>query len=352
MKKYLGFSQYRVVCCAAVFIALMAVWPSAQAAYCSLRDPIMAIRTLYPEADQHRSIVKTIGRDTRDHISKRLPFTLHFNELGRHTLYVAQQQDLPLGFVHARSEASEWGLIEIAWAISPHLKIEGFYFQRCRSPACNDDLRKQVSGEIVGKSLDEILSLITPDGNDLIPAIASKYQKNNALVLSIIRSALKTIAATEYGWHEDVTQLRRRSMAMRWLDNKKVPELLPVIKSDELEIVQMPASVAPAYAFVEQSSIQAFRVMVDGVEVARLVDATWRLGEQSGDFSWLFSKTGEILGIESYHPMPDRDAELAFNQMVGQDVVAAEQCSDATEITGNTLFLNAYNRIEVINRED
>lgn len=344
-------SQYCSTRCLATLIILLALGPSTHAAYCSLRDPLAAIHTLYPDADQHRSIVRTISSDTRNQIAERLPFTLHFNELGRHTLYVAQQQNLPIGLVHARSELSDWGLIEIAWAITTHLKIDNFYFQRCRHSACNNDLQLKLLNELKGKSLDDMLLLITPNGDALTSEMALKYQQHQSLVLSIIRSALKTIAATEYAWHEDIMQLRRTSVAVQWLGNKQLSVLLPV-ESNELENIQISIDTAPAYIFVEQSSIQAFRVMVDGAETARLVDATWQLGEYSGDFSWLFSHTGKVLAIKNHNPMPDQDTAMAFNRLLGQEMVLTENCAGAAEMAGSTLYLNAYKQIEIVYHED
>ena len=351
MKVVLDFMGNRRVRAFLACSVLMLIWPSAQGAFCSLRNPVAVIQSLYPEADHHRSLVKTIDRDIRDSISKRLPFTLHFNELGRHTLYVAQRQDTPLGLVHARSEVTEWGLVEVAWAISTNLKIEGFYFQRCRSSACTEDLRQQLSDELSGKSLDQILLLLTPDGKALTAELATKFQQNQSIVLSTIRSGLKTLAATEYGWYDDIAELRRRSMAIGWLDKEQGIKLLPV-ENSELDAIQVPEAIAPVYTFVEQSSIKAFRVMADEAEVARLVDATWRYNGQSGNFSWLFSQAGEILAIEYLHPLPDQNTELSFNQLLGQDVVSVKNCAGAAQMASSTLFMSAYKRIEIIPDED
>lgn len=76
-------------------------------AYCALRDLVNTIYTLFPEADAYRSSVKTIGRSARQAVLDQLPFKIHFNELGRHTLYMALQNGDVIGMVHARSEMTE-----------------------------------------------------------------------------------------------------------------------------------------------------------------------------------------------------------------------------------------------------
>lgn len=323
----------------------------AWAAYCSLRDPISAIHTLFPDASQHRSIVSAIGNNERNQIAERLPFTLHFNELGRHTLFVAQQGEIPLGFVHARSESSEWGLIEIAWGVTLDLKIEGFYFQRCRSSKCNDELLQDVSADLKGKTLDEIRMLLSPDGSTLVESMASKYNKNRTLVLSIIRSALKTVATTEYGWAEDISLLQRRAFAMQGLGSSRAIDLLPITR-DELEEQSVLADFAPVYAFVDKPSLKAFRVMENDIEVARLVDATWKFKGQSGSFSWLFARSGEVLSIKNHNPMPDSDTDLAFSRLRGKNLSDPKNCEDGAALAGNAIYLSAYKALKVTQREN
>ena len=64
-------------------------------AFCALRDPNRQIYRLFPKATSYRSIVRTVGKDARREVGARLPFNLHFNELGRHTLYVPMRGDEP-----------------------------------------------------------------------------------------------------------------------------------------------------------------------------------------------------------------------------------------------------------------
>ena len=97
--------QFRglLVTCVAVSLCVGVEGVSAQA-YCGLRDPVRNIYRIYPEADAYRSIVRSVDKRTRTLVSERLPFTLHFNELAKHTVYVAVKETLPVGLVHVRSE--------------------------------------------------------------------------------------------------------------------------------------------------------------------------------------------------------------------------------------------------------
>ncbi len=189
----------------ALLLALLIGIPkAADAAYCSLRDPIVAIQTLYPNATQHRSIVRPIDKKIRREIAKLLPFTLHYKEIGRHTLYLVNNEDESIGFVQARSEASDWGLVEIAWAISPDMTIDGMVLQRCRGPQCNAALKNQVQHALYGKSFSQLLTLLSADGNALSNESKSTIGGAQPLLLTMLRSALKTLAVTELAWGDVV----------------------------------------------------------------------------------------------------------------------------------------------------
>ena len=120
-------------------------------AYCKLRDPVNSIKKLYPMATTYRSIVRTVDSSARDAVASAIPFKLHFNELGRHTLYVAMNKKKPVGLVHARSEKGRWGLVEIAWALDFDLRVRSFTFQRCRSPH-----RAEVESKVFKKNISQL----------------------------------------------------------------------------------------------------------------------------------------------------------------------------------------------------
>ncbi|MCU7866477.1 MAG: hypothetical protein KZQ92_21200 [Candidatus Thiodiazotropha sp. (ex Lucinoma borealis)] len=179
----------------------------AHGAYCSLRDPVTAIKTLYHNTNQYRSIVAPITNKSRDSVKDLLPFTLHRSEIGKHTLYMVLDNNKPTGFVQARSELAEWGLIEIAWGINFDMTINGLFFQRCRSPKCNQILSNKLNNLLKDRSFKEIRSMLSEDGTKTASSIASKFSESNDIALLAIRSALKTIAITEITWKKEITEI-------------------------------------------------------------------------------------------------------------------------------------------------
>lgn len=175
-------------------------------AYCELRDPLRSLYALFPEADAHQSIAREVDEATRREIGSHLPFTLHSTELGVHTLYVARDGGEVLGLVHVRSERSRWGLIEIAWAIGPDLKIVDYQIQRCRSRH-----RRAVEGGefrrlLVGRGLGELRGLLAKDGEvnaERLPLEADARELGKA----VVRCALKTLVATDVAWGPQLREL-------------------------------------------------------------------------------------------------------------------------------------------------
>jgi len=174
-------------------------------AYCSLRDPVAQIQQLYPDKTNQLSIVKTVDNSTRNLVKLALPSNdLHFSELGRHTLYVAMKNTEALGYVHVRSEQSKWGLVEIIWALDKDLKIKDFTFQRCRSPKKKIFDNKDFKNVFIGKSYEELKTLLNSDGITANSMLLDKAKDAPELASVVLRCALKTLLITDILWGEEL----------------------------------------------------------------------------------------------------------------------------------------------------
>lgn len=178
-------------------------------AYCSLRDPTAQITELFPNKTNQLSIVKEINDQTRNQVKMALPRNdLHFNELGKHTLYVVMAEEKSLGYVHVRSEQSQWGLIEIVWALDKELRIINFAFQRCRSPKkqiVNDKLFKNM---FIGKGYSALKKLLSSDGVSANQQLLNSAKDAPDLANAVLRCALKTLLITDILWGEDLQKFR------------------------------------------------------------------------------------------------------------------------------------------------
>lgn len=172
-------------------------------AYCSLRDPTESLQRSFPQFDHYRSVVRRVGADHREGIRETLPFTIHENELGTHTLYVAYDQDnQQLGFIHVRTERGRWGLNELAWVLDSDLRIRGMQFQRSRDRSRDYVESEAFQEQIRGMGFVELRQLLSDDGTELVAGTIEVPEDARPLVEATLRSALKTVSATRLVWRD------------------------------------------------------------------------------------------------------------------------------------------------------
>ena len=181
---------------------------SAPQAYCRLYDPSRSINAVWPRATAYDAIQRTVDAATRQEITQRLPFSIHRNELGTHTLYLPQRNQRTLGVVHARSEAVQRGLIEVVWSLDPRLRVRDFAFQRCRDRRRSMIEAQEFKRQIIGKSLHELRRLLTNNGTKLADGDVTVPHAARGLAVSVIRSGIKTITVTQVSWREELSVIR------------------------------------------------------------------------------------------------------------------------------------------------
>lgn len=186
-----------------LLLASALVANSSFAAFCSLRDPVVAITSLFGTSVTYRSYVESVTEEHRQQVQNQIPFRLHRSEIGQHTLFMVFDGMRPVGFVQARSELTEWGLMEIAWAIELDMTIKDFFFQRCRSPICKSPDIEDLKSTLIGKSVSELAALLDKDGN-LIYTAGSYPEQLAPLAQLIVQSAMKTLTLSQIAWSEDL----------------------------------------------------------------------------------------------------------------------------------------------------
>ncbi len=204
----IGFNQISVVKYLRMPVLLLAIVSlHTNAAFCSLRDPVSAIQALYTEDYQFRTVVSDVTEGDREQLKQLLPFTIHQSEVSKHTLYVLYKDDQPQGFLQARSEWAKWGLVELAWAINLDRSLKGFYFQRCRSPQCNETVLASINQTLGGKSFTQLRRLLSDDGTSLSQQGVAAFPIAQNLALLTLHSALKTLAITDISWKKEIHNL-------------------------------------------------------------------------------------------------------------------------------------------------
>lgn len=198
-----------------VLSALLACVTSAQTP--KLLDPQRSIFRAFPAADSYRVIERDVLAAERRQIEKCVPFRVHFEELGRHSLYVALRGQRPLGMIYVQHEECDFGLAAFEWGVSFDLRASSFHFQQARSPHRQSLEGSAFIRSLLGTSNAELTKLLDEQGRlrrvpkDVDPEAAH-------LATAIVRSAVKSIAVLDVVWHAEVGRLRDLSIGMGEFD--------------------------------------------------------------------------------------------------------------------------------------
>jgi len=313
-------------------------------AFCALRDPAKMIYHFYPDATSYKSLVRTVDDGVRNYVSSKLPFSIHFNELGKHTLYLPVKDSKPLGVVHVRSESGSHGLTEIVWSLTPNMEIKDFEFQRCRSRSRSYVESDAFKRQLIGKRFRELRALLDDSGQGLAQGKLKVESKSQAMALSVVRSALKTISVTEAAWQQDLEIVQP-------IYNAK--EAFPL--AARIQKVARPYNEGVVKEFdkifatssgdlgsnVERDGVMMIRaVKADGIKAGHVIMTPWKT-KDSQALLWWTVENGEIKDVHAEDGWPDDSVGEAFAEVVGLNVDSLRKCGTATKIVGAEVLLLA-----------
>jgi hypothetical protein len=299
-----------------VVVMFCVFWSAAPAmgqAYCAMRDPVTGIFKAFPEADSYKSITRTVRPDLRRRIASRLPFTLHINELGRHTVYLALDDGAPLGMLHVRSERGRYGLVEIGWVLDLGMHVRDVYFQRCRDGKATAAL-KALRPRLQGKSLSNL--------------IAMWADVDNAEDRMLLESAIKTIAVTSDAWGDALLPYQAPPVAARVFGAGSIvtPRALDTSGMDDVDGLDLQH--ASAWS------------VTDGAGALRgvLVRLDWTVQTHPLDLWWAINADGTMRALVRSTGKADATCDMLFDQLEGRGHAGLEQRATAAGVIAGDLL--------------
>ncbi|MBL6757815.1 MAG: hypothetical protein ISQ11_15575 [Planctomycetes bacterium] len=301
-------------------------------AFCALRDPNRQIYRLFPKATSYRSIVRTVDKDARREVGARLPFNLHFNELGRHTLYVPMRGDEALGLVHVRSEAGRWGLVEVAWGLDLDLRVINYEFQRCRDRQRDALETEGVRRRLTGADFGALRAMLSEEGDELAPGRLPVEPAAVDLALTVLRNGLKTIAATEAAWMDDLTALRADALARELMPGAKtLKRVTPLHDKQCLDLLN--SRVGEQGTGIQRGSTSGWQVLDrEGKRLGSVITTAWQLDELTVDLVCAVDREGRILGLRTPGSWPTEEVERLYGAQVGKSPGDYETCAGPVEL--------------------
>lgn len=191
---------------------LLAGWPATAAAQATAaaktpaeQAPVeAALFRAFPEADAYSCIRRDVDQAARLAIEQRLPFKVHFNELGEHELLVAFRGRRPVGLLYLRTEEAEWGLVDIAWHLTLDLRVLGFEYMRGRGRHQSTLEDSPLAEDLVGARFADVTALLAKRAD---AGRAQRREGAEALAVTTLRSAAKTLAVVEVVWAPEIEKL-------------------------------------------------------------------------------------------------------------------------------------------------
>ncbi len=312
---FLGFSSYT------------------SAAFCSLRDPVETIKTLYPASTSFKSSVKIIDENVRNKVQELLPpNTLHFSELGKHTLYMVFKNDKPMGYVHVRSEESKWGLVEIAWAMTLDLKVNDFKFQRCRNRQKlvigNDEFRDQLKG----KTYHEVTEMLQADGLSLNTDKVKVSPKAKALAEIVLRCGMKTLLVTELAWGDEIKKNRLSQAAVTHFKDMASVEVFTDAVDGSISTI-LNKAFDGADTGIDRSSVAVAKVYDGKKKVLGMIyEGQLTIDQQKTSMTWAIGSDGKIIHVENANGWRNTSTQYAFEKTIGHHYKNSNQCNDRAEL--------------------
>ena len=299
-------------------------------AYCSLRDPVISINKLFPEADNYQSVVRVVDQAVRAQVSRELPpNTLHFGELGRHTLYIALKDNVPLGFVHSRSEQSQWGLIEVAWALDLSLRVKDFHLQRCRSAACDELQELPFRQHFFKKSYADMRRMLSADNRSIDDSGLNLPAKSKALASAILICGIKTALVTEFVWGREVAEAQMLARAKQAFNDTVTIELVPDLHSHQGEV----QSTDSTPIGIDADQVQLARAYdSEGQLLGAVFYAPHEIEGQAYPVWWAVDNRAAIAGVASDSGWPTEKVGRIFGATVGKSFSTSQQCANRVEL--------------------
>lgn len=309
-------------------------------AYCALRDPTRHVYKSFPEAKTYRSIVRTVDESVRQQVSQQLPFTLHFNELGRHTVYVPVVGERPLGLIHARSEKGRWGLVEIVWSLDPGMHVLDYTFQRCRSRAKTAVETDKFKQQLIGKGFNDLRKMLSEDGKTLRPGALKVAKSAEDLAATLIRSALKTIAVTRLVWSSDLSAIQPLYNAHEAFPETVKVEVVGTPYSSQVMSELSTHFGADSTSPIQRDNVTLYRAYnAEGRAIGHVVRTPWSSLGNHVVLWWAVEPGVSIRSVSPEQDWPDRRTAAAFLQVKGLNMDGLKTCATTAELTGAEVLL-------------
>ncbi len=278
-----------------VAAGVLATAGMAGAANCALRNPDRQIFQIFPDATNHRTVVARVDDDMKRRIDQLLGSPLTRTDLGKHTLYVVLKRDIPIGFVHARTESGRRGSVELVWALDLDLTIRDFRVQRSREQHTDLVETDAFRETMTGRDLAGLRTLLTVGNDDVDLSTLGVPQNARSIAHCVVLCGIKTRIITELAFRETLTRDRRDGFVHHYFPRTEQVQRLTE-PYPEAAVADVAALVGSTPDQCDRKSFTIFRALgPQGALEGVLVLTTWSRHRARPETWWALSADGTIL---------------------------------------------------------
>ena len=311
-----------------------------------LRDASQRIKREFPGCDGHRVVVCAMTPERHQRVVRELPFTLHYN--GDHTIWVPVRAGKPLGITLVRVESGEWGLVEVVWFLDLDLRIRDFVFQRCRSRARQQIGSENFRRQLVGKSLVELLPLLSTDCLSLRPEALKVADKSASLAVLVVRSALKTILSTRHAWGEEGELADAFAVIQRACPRGRRFDRIEGLYSRGRQAVLRQQLGDYGGKAIDRQTAWLFRAFdTRGKSCGAVFRGDWRGSRHRTRLWWSLSPDGRVANVIPDRKWPSLPTQLAFAKLRGMSIADAPRSVTQSQLIAAEVLVVADPHLKV-----
>ncbi len=294
---------------------------AAHGANCALRNPDRQIYEFFPEATSYRSVVALVDADLRRRIEEQLGSGLSRSDVGKHTAYLVLKDAIPIGVVHARTEAGARGSIELVWALDLGMNIKDFRVQRSREKHTDVIQTEAFRQKMMGLDLAGIQSLLTAGNDDIDVAALQIAPSATTIAHTVVMCAFKTRLITELAFPDSILPARMLGLVHRYFPQTVTVTTITAGMSDQAAVMVAQA-IGRTPDQVQRESLTLLRAVgPEQKTLGVLAFTVWSAHPARPETWWAVSPEGMVREVLVVGAVDDHLRE-EFSALVDADLAA------------------------------
>ncbi len=287
---------------------------AADAGSCALRDRTRSVYELYPESTAFSTFVGYFSLSQGKRLEKEVGVDVRLADLGATTVCVPLIDTSPVGFLQARADLGELGLVELVWALDLDLRVREVRVQRSRETHSATIRDASFREQFVGKGLRDLVAW----KNDPTTGVVASVPKDaRPLVTLFVESGIKAAAILSRTFDDEVRSARLLGHIHRiFKGTSEVKRVTEPLSQDAIDAIRDMNGCPPDQ--IANDTFVLLRAVGDDGTLGWLAHARLR-AEPTSEVWWAVSPEGTVRET-LVHDTNDAGAPESAEELHGRDL--------------------------------